>query len=431
MKELRDNGTYLGFWKDKEYYYRFGEIITFKIGSFLLALTDVNVDDFETELARIDTEVLTMLISESQYRPEAFAEFSELIKRTYKYLDSLSIVLGDSFCFCIANTVKNELQSLQSLVCPDNDAYTSTAKKTRINKKFNALLSLMFNDNNMSISSFNIAGLSYFFSNFNNIYDKTDVPIAFKIIHECLQLIKHINMIRFGLLQIIPVTLMRDASDVPALKKYEAILDGLHLYNENKPDSASLLSDSERSIYQAIESLKFGHDRLISAVSKIIRTEPEDKYDALQGRRLILASNTTDLLNTVCSEFEFLCANNIDIVKCKNCGRYFLPLTSASSFCDRPLEEDPTRICKSLSSQWYADNKRSNNPAWDEYMVYRSRYNSRTYRNKAKNPKDRLDRWNKHARQLFQDYDSGKITHEEFSSTLAEMDKDMKPLDEM
>ena len=223
-----------------------------------------------------------------------------------------------------------------------------------------------------------------------------------------LKVLTSFVQIKKDLLTVLPETLLRhDKGDVPP------IVRSAH-YFEKHPDEAKKFGIGEYSF---------------DCFSTVIRAETAGTFDEAKGWRMVTAYSTNSLWNIVNAEFRQMVAHNVSLVICNYCHRYFLPLTSASSFCDRPLDEDPTRTCKSLSSQWYVDNRRSHDPAWNEYMLYISRYKSRTYRNKAKNPKERLDRWNKQARQLFHDYDSGKITREEFSSTLAKMDKDMKPLD--
>lgn len=439
MNEHRDNGTYLGFWKDKEYYYRFGEVKTFKIGTFLVALTDAALDEFEADLQHVAKQVVSMEIENDEDCTEVFVNFSCLFNKIYKYLYSLNLILGDCFLLDVGQAMCGALHTLHPLKPNPSSALIAGSDLYQVIEcKRDAILPLMFDSNKLNPTRFSIDGFNCFLSNFKNGYDKLDAYIAHYIIKRCALFIASIKNVRTALLQIIPVTLVRDESAFSSILKYKNILDKFGFNKRDDDTKYALFSDSEKSMHRAVQILGIGYNRRISTFSKIIHVDTEDTFDENQGYRLISAlhtikhdSHATIIADLACLEFEFLCANNIDIVKCKNCGRYFLPLTSASNFCDRPLKEDPTRICKSLSSQWYADNKRSNNPAWDEYMVYRSRYNSRTYRNKAKNPKDRLDHWNKQARQLFQDYDSGKITREEFSSTLAEMDKDMKPLDEM
>lgn len=52
-------------------------------------------------------------------------------------------------------------------------------------------------------------------------------------------------------------------------------------------------------------------------------------------------------------------------------------------------------------------------------------------RNKLKNPYERFEEWNKQAKALLKDREEGKITAEDASRILKEMDDHMKPLDKM
>ena len=56
--------AYLGFWNDVELYDRFGTTHTYKIGSFLIAITDLPVEELSQLFKNIQTEISDTVIIE-------------------------------------------------------------------------------------------------------------------------------------------------------------------------------------------------------------------------------------------------------------------------------------------------------------------------------------------------------------------------------
>ena len=56
--------AYLGFWNDVELYDRFGTTHTYKIGSFLIAITDLPVEELSQRFKNIQTEISDTVIIE-------------------------------------------------------------------------------------------------------------------------------------------------------------------------------------------------------------------------------------------------------------------------------------------------------------------------------------------------------------------------------
>jgi uncharacterized OB-fold protein len=57
--------------------------------------------------------------------------------------------------------------------------------------------------------------------------------------------------------------------------------------------------------------------------------------------------SSSDIRALVFLEFEYMRANNLTIRKCEHCGRYFLPYSKVSLFCERPVE-GTEKTCKDI-----------------------------------------------------------------------------------
>ena len=91
--------------------------------------------------------------------------------------------------------------------------------------------------------------------------------------------------------------------------------------------------------------------------------------------RLILTEKGFESLYTIKSSFSLLifdlahCINaGINVVRCKNCGHYFVPEgRSDAVYCSYPLRDNKDKTCKDVGAQVTRANKEKNDAATKEY----------------------------------------------------------------
>lgn len=70
-----------------------------------------------------------------------------------------------------------------------------------------------------------------------------------------------------------------------------------------------------------------------------------------------------------------------NIVKCKNCGHYFIPEgRSDAVYCSYPLRDNKDKTCKDVGAQVTRANKEKNDAATKEYRKVYMRYKMMTNR---------------------------------------------------
>lgn len=346
-----------------------------------------------------DAPVWTDKVSES---PEQLQVFADAYIGAFSYLSTYHIALGDQLIHPLASDVLDR-------VLGDNAA---RVKEDIISSVFGG---------EFKHSNFSGNGLRALFEDDSIISDPGFVFVVRHLVCEYEKLCHRLHIIKTGLPVLVKESLERSDRE-PIVRYVELLQKGFFVRNsylESHDIQLALMNWDSK-----MQSPHFG-------LNRVIFDEKADPYDLTHGYRLLSFYDSRDLLSTVYSEYEHMYMNNMELVKCKNCGRFFRPISRASNFCDRPLEDGSGRTCKSISSQWYVDQRKGENPAYDEYVLYRKRYRSRITRNSTKNPYSRYDDWNIQAHTLLESYNRGEITLEAFSKKLKEMDKDMKPLDKM
>lgn len=120
--------------------------------------------------------------------------------------------------------------------------------------------------------------------------------------------------------------------------------------------------------------------------------------------------------------FNVVAINNKLIKICGNCGRYFITHKETVTYCDRIIEDKLT--CKEIGNREYQKRKLENDPTYDDYR----RIGVKKYQRSKRNPeidlyKQDLEQYRETGKQMYKDFCSGKITHEEFDKWVNEQDK--------
>lgn len=144
--------------------------------------------------------------------------------------------------------------------------------------------------------------------------------------------------------------------------------------------------------------------------------------------RLILTENGFESLYTIKSSFSLLifdmahCINTeANIVKCKNCGHYFVPEgRSDAVYCSYPLRENKDKTCKDVGAQVTRANKEKNDAATKEYRKVYMRYKMTT----SRHPEDseaaaKLDQLTSEVREWRNKMAHGLATIDEFLEWLS------------
>lgn len=410
--------SYLGFWADAELYDRSGTIHTLPIGSLFIALTDIPIVKYLNEF----TDIHSLLYNENSYYLSVCysdnmpSKFKSAFFDAYKEFSSHHIILGDALLSQLSYFF-HEYNFTDNIYIAEANPVTDSSREPFI-KGLRTCIKI-----SREIVSF--SNLEVFHELIDTFFLLKDVsPHLFSSVF--IELVSSIcnffsavqTQVNYFSTLISSILLRTENPPVPILRyiEHSSLLDAHHedflIYWDSSDDHA--LSK-----------------RLQKIQKRVIKDPTADEYEEAQGNRLIYVYNTLGIYDAAMAEFDFMCANNIDLCKCKNCGKFFRPLSIASNFCDRPLDNGSKQTCRSSSGKWYSDNRRSNNPAWDEFMKYKSKYNSRTNRNKRLNPPERFDHWKTKATELVKQYENGEITIETFYEKLKEMDKDMRPLNKM
>ncbi len=130
--------------------------------------------------------------------------------------------------------------------------------------------------------------------------------------------------------------------------------------------------------------------------------------------------HSTDIRALAFMEFEFMCTNDLTIRKCENCGRYFLPFSKVSLFCDRPVE-GTDKTCKEIGAMAKYNQKINADEAKKLFRRLNNAYQMR--RNRApEGYKEKMrvqyEEWKENARVLLKQVEEGTLTVTEFEELI-------------
>ena len=198
------------------------------------------------------------------------------------------------------------------------------------------------------------------------------------------------------------------------------------LYNQINPDTFSEfnqdfhstdLLDYQYSSFPIQKDLIKFYD-INTIVSAIEEVDPT-------GRKLhsLQQFETTNLFTSFYITLFNVVAINEKLIKiCGNCGRYFITHKETVTYCDRVMEDKLT--CKDIGNREYQKKKLENDPTYDRYRKIGSKKQLRRDRNPGiEIYKQDLEQYRKIGKQMYKDFCSGKITHEEFEKWVDEQDK--------
>ena len=118
-------------------------------------------------------------------------------------------------------------------------------------------------------------------------------------------------------------------------------------------------------------------------------------------------------------EFQQMCALDLRVARCENCGRLFLPFSSRTKYCDRVCDEDIGASCKEVAArEKYAAQVKADR-ARQLYQQLRNKYQMRCARAQG-NAKMREDynKWRDTAQKAMVKYQVEEMSFEQFAESI-------------
>lgn len=144
-----------------------------------------------------------------------------------------------------------------------------------------------------------------------------------------------------------------------------------------------------------------------------------EKHPIHRSYRLI--TSFYDIRALVFLEFEYMCTNDLTIRKCEHCGRYFLPYSRVSLFCERPVE-GTEKTCKDIGAMEKYNRKVAADEARNLFRRLNNAYHMRTKRAPAVYTQAAYEAWRDDTRELLKQVEEGTMLAREFEE-LARIDK--------
>lgn len=161
-------------------------------------------------------------------------------------------------------------------------------------------------------------------------------------------------------------------------------------------------------------------------------SKPVTPEDAEQIKRKKLTARTyqaTDHLEALALwEFDYLAANNITLRRCGHCGRYFIPYSVTSCYCDRLSEDRPGKTCKDIGAASKHQRDVNQDAAKALYKKVNNRVQTWAGRHEAQYPNARKTNyrsWQYDAQQLLEKVEAGELDYDGFAEALDRPPKEL------
>ena len=132
-------------------------------------------------------------------------------------------------------------------------------------------------------------------------------------------------------------------------------------------------------------------------------------FDSGQGQLCLTARDLRALLFL---SFEYLVSQGYALGRCLNCGRYFVPFSVNTCYCDRPVGEG--RTCKTAAAKVNYTKKLRQDQARSLYARQNNTYQMRVRRSPERYPEEEYRLWRQQAKELLAATERGELSWEEF-----------------
>ncbi len=150
------------------------------------------------------------------------------------------------------------------------------------------------------------------------------------------------------------------------------------------------------------------YDKITPEIVEKIKTYRLDSYTFY---------TSDDIRALIFLEFEYMCTNNMTIRRCENCGRYFLPFSVVSRYCDRPVE-GKDKTCKDIGAALKFNEKVSGDDIKLAFRRANNAYQMRCRRYPQSYKREDYEAWREAAKALMGEVLAGKISVEEFEKRI-------------
>ena len=163
-----------------------------------------------------------------------------------------------------------------------------------------------------------------------------------------------------------------------------------------------------RQLLEEVSELSRLADRLHESVGV------QYAFDGGQGQLCLTARDLRALLFL---SFEYLVSQGYALGRCLNCGRYFVPFSVNTCYCDRPAGEG--RTCKSAAAKVNYTKKLRQDQARSLYAKQNNTYQMRVRRSPDRYPEAEYRLWRQQAKDLLAQAERGELSWEEFQEKMA------------
>lgn len=121
-------------------------------------------------------------------------------------------------------------------------------------------------------------------------------------------------------------------------------------------------------------------------------------------------------LSLLLFDFAQVYKNDIAFVKCKNCGKYFVPAgRSDAKYCSFPLDEDPSKTCRDVGAINTRAEKEKNDVATKEYRRAYMRLNMKLKRHPdSEIYQSQMKKLSTEGKRIREKFEKGEITEDEY-----------------
>jgi hypothetical protein len=125
--------------------------------------------------------------------------------------------------------------------------------------------------------------------------------------------------------------------------------------------------------------------------------------------------------NDICAliylEYEYMCTQNYAIRRCGNCGRWFLPFSVVSLYCDR-MVEGRGKSCKEVAAVEKYNRKVNSDGAKKLYTRLYNNYQMRCARTPELYPAGEREKWQRMAKALLKEVSTGTLSYDDFAEAI-------------
>lgn len=192
--------------------------------------------------------------------------------------------------------------------------------------------------------------------------------------------------------------LITEVLDVDGTHKELTVLQRYFLLNKTD-------GETRRFKQKMHEQLKVFQCMMCGEMPENVQVTPELAAGLSIEAAICYASD--DLRTLVFMEFEYMVTENYGLRRCENCGKYFLPFSVVSRYCDRPAQDGKT--CRDNAIRENYNRRLQENDAKALYVKNNNAYQMRVKRTPELYPPEEYRLWKQRVREALQQVERGEL----------------------